>query len=138
MTHQTPSYVKKSSIIGGLLLLPFFLLIIAAGLDDNMRNPTIWNYHVLLIFFVALPILALFLTITALVSWLVERKQHEHENWFRALFDLRRNWPLLSVIVVGLGIIGLVFGHDSVHCATGNPIRELHNPSQTWHCIQQR
>lgn len=137
MTHETPNYVKYSSLIGGVMLLPFFLLVAAQAIDKNIQHGSLWHYHVLFTFFVILPTLAFILAATAFISWMVERHSHEHKGWLQELFDLRRNWPLLAVAVIGFGIIALVFGHDSVQCVTGNPIRELRNFHKTTQCIQQ-
>ena len=138
MTNDTPAYVKKSSLTGAVLLLPFFALVAAHSVDGNLQHSFLWQFPSLFIFFVILPSLAFLLTAVALVSWLNERTKKEHRNWLSELLDLRRNWHLLTVLIIGLGIVGLVYGHDSVHCVTGNPVRELRNPSQTLHCIEQR
>lgn len=137
MTERTPKYVKNSAIIGAALLVPFFVLVIAHSLDNNLQGSVFWHYHVLFTFFVLLPAIAFLLASVAFISWLVERHQTEKQSWFKELLDIRRNWYLLAVLIVGLGIVGLVYGHDSVHCVTGNPVRELHNPNQTLTCIEQ-
>lgn len=138
MTHDTPNYVKISALIGAILLIPFFALVIAHSLDANMQYSVFWHFRVIFTFFVLLPSVAFLLTLIALTSWLIERHRQEKKSWTSGLLDIRRNWYLLIVLIVGLGIVGMVFFHDSVHCVTGNPIRELHNPSQTWACIEQR
>ena len=138
MTYETPKYVKKSAAIGTVMVAPFFLIIAATSLDSQVRQSFLWHFPVLFTFFVILPILAFLLATVALASWLVERRQQEHKSWLRELLDLRRNWHLLTVLAVGLGIVGLVYGHDSVHCVTGNPVREARNLHQTWRCIEQR
>ena len=138
MTAQTPKYVKNSGIAGAALLVPFFVLVIAHALDSQMQNSVFWHFHVLFTFFVLLPAIAFLLATVALISWLVERRKAEKRSWFKELLDLRRNWFLLAVLILGLGIVSLVYGHDSVHCVTGNPVRELHNPHQTLTCIEQR
>jgi hypothetical protein len=138
MTKQTPTYVKNSALLGAAMLLPFFLILAATSIDNNLRSGVLWHYHVLFTFFVLLPALAFLLAAVALVSWLVERHHEEHKSWFSGLIDLRRNWHLFAVLIIGLGIVGMVYGHDSVHCVTGNPIREARNSHQTWRCIEQR
>jgi hypothetical protein len=138
MTHDTPQYVKNSALTSAALLVPFFVLVIAHSLDSGMQHSVWWHYHVLFTFFVLLPSLAFLLSLVAFISWLVERHKQEKQSWLKAVLDIRRNWYLLVVLIVGLGIVGMVYGHDSVHCVTGNPFRELHNPSQTLSCIEQR
>jgi len=138
MIHETPKYVKNSAIAGAAMLAPFFLIVSAASIDKNLRHSFLWHYPTLFTFFVILPTLAFLVAAIAFVCWLIERHQQENKSWLSGLFDFQHNWHLLSILVVGLGIVALVFGHDSVHCITGNPIREMHNPHQTWQCIQQR
>lgn len=138
MTNDTPKYVKNSALFGAILLLPFFVLVIAHSLDSGLQNSVYWHFRVLFTFFVLLPLIAFLLTSVALISWLVERHKQEKKSWFVELLDIRRNWYLVTVLIIGLGIVGMVYGHDSVHCVTGNPFRELHNPSQTLSCIEQR
>jgi len=138
MINETPKYVKNSALAGAAMLAPFFLLVTAASLDKNLRHSFLWSFPVLFIFFVVLPVLAFLLAATAFTGWLIERRKQDHKSWASELFDLHRNWHLLSVLIVGLGIVGLVYGHDSVHCITGNPVREARNWHQTWQCIQQR
>jgi hypothetical protein len=138
MTHGTPKYVKNSVFVGAALLIPFFILVVAHSLDSRMQYSVWWHFHVLFTFFVLLPSIAFLLSLVALISWLVERHKQEKKSWLTELLDIRRNWHLMAVLVIGLGIVGLVYGHDSTHCVTGNPFRELHNPSQTLTCIEQR
>jgi hypothetical protein len=75
--------------------------------------------------------LAVLVCLTAFIVW--TRQCH---NLWHSLIDFRHNWPMLLVGFVGLFIVALVLGHDSVHCVTGNPIREVHNWHQTWRCVQ--
>ena len=138
MTHDTPKYVKTSSLIGAALLVPFFVLITAHSIDSALQYSVLWHYHVLFTFFAIFPATAFLLTIIAFISWIVERHEKEKKSWLRELLDIRRNWPLLAVAILGIGIVGLVFGHDSVHCVTGNPVREIRNTQQTLQCIEQR
>jgi hypothetical protein len=138
MGGDTPKYVKNSALLGAILLLPFFVLVTAHSLDSGLQNSVYWHFRVLFTFFVALPAIAFLLTTVALVFWLTERRKQDKKSLVAELFDLRRNWYLLTVLIIGLGIVGMVYGHDSVHCITGNPYRELHNPSQTLSCIEQR
>lgn len=133
-----PSYVKNSALIGVALLLPFFSLVAAHTLDARMQHSIFWHYHILFTFFVLMPSAAFLLTATALISWLIERHKQEKKSWSLELFDLRRNWYLLTILFIGIGIVGMVYGHDSVHCITGKPISEVRNTHQTLACIVQR
>lgn len=138
MAHETPGYVKHNSMLGALLLVPFVLALLANGSDKVLHNNTLyhswlWSLPVLTIWVLVLPSLAALLSLTTFTVWAKQRP-----NFWRSLIDFRHNWPMLLVGLAGLFIVAFVFGHDSVHCITGNPIREVHNPHQTWQCIQQR
>jgi hypothetical protein len=85
-----------------------------------------------------LPVVAALLMAMSLVVFVNQQAAREHTGRLPQLLNIRNSWPILGVGLVALGIVGLVFFHDSARCITGNPIRELHNPSQTWQCILQR
>lgn len=138
MTNDTPKYVKNSALVGAILLIPFCVLVFAHSLDSGVQNSVFWHFPMLFTFFVLLPSIAFLLATVAFISWLVERRKQEKKSWVAELLDLRRNWYLLTVLVIGLGIVGMVYFHDSVRCVAGNPVREARNLSQTWSCIEQR
>lgn len=143
MAHEMPDYVKRNALVSAVLLLPFLLALLANGFDKvingrNLYHSWLWHMPVLSIWVLWLPLLAAVIAVTSLITLLLQRRAAEHNSWFKQLLAVRYTWPLLSVALVGIGIIGMVFFHDSVHCVTGNPIRELHNPHQTWQCIEQR
>lgn len=138
MTSETPNYVKRNALAGAMLLVPFVLVLLANATDKVLHNHTLynswlWSQTVLTIWVLVLPALALLLSFVTFVVWTKQRNDFWH-----SLIDIRHNWPMLLVGLAGLFIVALVFGHDSVHCITGNPIREMHNWHDTWQCIQQR
>ena len=142
MTHQMPHYVKRNAVVSAALLVPFALALIANGLDTLLRNHTLyhswlWQMPILTIWVLWLPILAALLALVSLLIFFRERSQQERYS-FKQLFDIHHTWPLLAPALAALFIIAMVFGHDSVHCVTGNPVHEIHNWHQTWQCIQQR
>lgn len=142
MAHETPIYVKRNALIGASLLVPFFLALIANGLDKAISNRTLynswlWHMPVLAVWVLWMPAAAAIIALASLLAFLHQRAGAEHTRWYARLFSLRHNWPILLVTMLSLGILGMVFFHDSVHCVTGNPVRELHNPHQTWQCIQR-
>lgn len=135
--QETPSYVKRNALIAALLLVPFFVIVVANDLTAHgLYRTWLWHDHVLFAWIVALPALALGISLVTFIGWLVQNRRKQ--SFWRNVLDVRHSWPLLVVGVIGLGIIGLVLFHDSVHCLTGNPIREVRNPRATWHCIEQR
>ena len=140
MAHDMPRYVKRNSLLGACLLVPFFILVAAhAANSQSLQASIFWHTHVLFVWLILLPVLAGLITSSSFAYWLQERhRQSPPSSLWRELFDLRRNWPMLIVLAAALGILAIVFGHDSVHCLTGNPIAETQNYHQTWRCIQQR
>lgn len=137
--RQMPTYMKRSSLIGGLLLSPFFALVIINSLtSQRLYDSIFWNTAVLFIWLIILPGLAVALNAAAFLRWAAERRAHNKTRLWRSLIDIRHNWPVLAVAVLAFGIIALALGHDSVHCVVGNPITEAQKWDSTWHCIEQR
>ena len=140
MANETPTYIKRTNLIGAILLMPFFILLVLNSTIGPLRMQRTWAWGpwVLAVGLIMMPAIALALELGALLCWALARRRQEHISVWRGLFDIRRNWPLLGIAALGFGIILLVFGHDSVHCVAGNPVRELRNWHTTWQCIQQR
>ena len=131
MATDTPLFMKRSALVGTGLLLPFFVLLTLNGLMHNrLQHSWVWNSWFLFLWIIFLPICAVTVNVLALHRKDRLRSVLRPSAW-------RSNWPALIVLLLGLGILALVFFHDSVHCVAGNPIRELHNPHQTWQCIQR-
>jgi MFS family permease len=137
MTQETPNYVKLVTTVGSALVLPFFVIVIAASINHNLHTSFLWHPNVLLTWLVILPGIAFLLAMFVLFGWLQQRKKSNHKSLFKELFDLRRNWLLLAVIVLSFGIVTLAFGHDTGHCINGNPLREVRNAQGVWSCIQK-
>lgn len=136
MREETPSYVKRNAAIGGLLLAPFFISV----LSGILQNQLFMSSHSWIVFFtvviIGLPALAFVLNALTYLKWSVERSHQAKTSFWQNLLDLHHNWLMLITAGLGLFIVALVFGHDSVHCLTGNPYSKLHNWYQTWQCIQ--
>lgn len=138
MANQMPNYIKRNSLLGAWLVAPFFVfLVVNAVFQDRVQNTFLWHNNILFMWLIFLPALAVLFNLISLIRWLNDRHHTSKKSLWRTLFDFKNNWPALAVILVGLGILALVIGHDSVHCVTGNPVRELHNANQTWQCISQ-
>lgn len=143
MRTDMPLFVKRNALICVLLLLPFFTALIANGLDKLFNDHTLysswlWATPALAIWVLWLPLVAACLGLLSLGLLIAQRARTNHTSWWRQLWSFHTNWPLLAASLVSLGILGIALFHDSVHCVTGNPVREARNTSQTWHCIQQR
>lgn len=143
MAHESPKYVWRNGLIGGAMLLPFFVAVTANSVAELVNHHTLysswlWSMPVLGIWIVWLPLAAAILCLTSLLAFMPHQMKAKHAGSLKALLDIRYNWPLTLVTIVSFFILGLAFFHDSVHCITGNPVREIHNPSATLHCIEQR
>ena len=142
MLHETPSYVKRNALLGGLLLVPFMTALVANSLDKLLYNHSLysswlWHAPILAIWVLWLPLGAVLIASFSLAVFLLRRVQSSPHSRFKILFDIRQDWPLIMVAAGALLILAILFGHDSAHCIAGNPIREIRNPQQTWRCIQQ-
>jgi hypothetical protein len=131
-TRETPAFVRRNSVISTILLAPFFVIAITNDIDAHrLYNTWLWSAGVLFTWIVLLPVLGMALSATTLFFWLRTNKR----SWRQSLLDLAHNWMILLPIVLGLGILFLVFFHDSVHCVAGSPVRELRGAHATLHCI---
>lgn len=140
MVHDTPPYIKRNGLIAAILLLPFTLALIANAATTLLLHHTLyssWLWQMPLLGFWVLwsPSIATVLALATLCVFLVKRQQYPLTTW-RVI--VRQSWTLIIVAGVGLFIVATVFGHDSVHCVVGNPVRELQQWHQTWRCIEQR
>lgn len=132
----TPRFVRRSAIASALMFLPFFVIVIvndatAHGLYDTW----LWSLDVFWAWIVILPAMGLLLSATTLVLWLMQNRRQR--TWLQGLSDVRSNWLMSLPLVVGLGILLLVFFHDSVHCVIGNPLAEARHLRATLRCIEQ-
>jgi len=135
---STPPYLTRTARAGAGLVAPFFLLVLANALSGQaLRHSVIWRPNVLPLWLVVLPALAVGLNLFVWLRWLRQQRRESAGSSWQHIADIRRSWPALAVMLVGLAIIAFVYGHDSVHCLTGNPLRELHNPHQTMQCIER-
>lgn len=142
MVNETPRYIKRNALIAGSLLVPFFGALIANALSKLIGGQTLysswlWQTPVLAIWVLWLPALASLIAAITAIVYMWRHSQVKHAYSLKMLLDIRQDWPLLLVAVASISILAIVFGHDSAHCVTGNPVREAQQWHQTWQCIQQ-
>ncbi|HEX3568707.1 MAG TPA: hypothetical protein VHT70_03475 [Candidatus Saccharimonadales bacterium] len=138
LTQETPLFVRRNTLVSASMFLPFFVIVAINDLTAHgLYHTWLWRVGPLFTWIVLLPAIGMIISTITLVAWL-RRMRVAHRSWWRSLIDIRHSWPMLAFVLLGLGILCLVFFHDSVHCVAGNPVRELHNPHATLHCIQQR
>lgn len=139
MTNTMPVYIKRNALLGAWFVAPFFVFVILNALmHDRLRDSWVWHTQALFIWLILLPGLAAIFNLAALLRWTNTRRRETKNSAWKTLTDFRLNWPALGMALLGLAILVFVFGHDSIGCVNGNPFRELHNPHQTWQCIQQK
>lgn len=134
--NETPRFVRRNALVSLVLFAPFVAIVIVNDATAHgLYHTWLWSVGVLLTWIIVLPALGFLLSISTLFVWLA--KNHKR-GILKNLSDVRHNWPMTAAVLFGLGLLTLVFFHDSVHCVTGNPVRELRNFHDTWRCIQQR
>jgi hypothetical protein len=134
----TPNYLKHSARTGAWLVAPFFLLVALNSLSGRaLRHTVLWHSNVLFMWLILLPSIAVLLNLAAWLRWVQQSRRETHVGTWRVITDIRRSWPALAIVIIGLSIITFVYGHDSAHCLTGNPLSELRNAHQTLQCLQR-
>lgn len=134
----TPAYLKHYARTGAWMVAPFFLLVLLNGLNGHtLRHTILWQTNVLFTWLVLLPVIAALLNLAAWLRWIHYSRHHNKLSAWQAITDVRRSWPALMVVFISLSIIAFVYGHDSAHCLTDNPIRAFRNTHQTIQCIER-
>jgi hypothetical protein len=133
---DTPSYIKTSSIVSGLLLLPFFTALIANGLDKvinshSLNGSWVWKMPLLGIWVLYLPLTAFVLAVGSYLFYLTKYKQ---TKWFKRILDIRRLWPVILPAFFAFGILFVIAFHDSGQCFVHTPAYLVGHTSQTWKC----
>jgi hypothetical protein len=137
MAQDMPRYVKRNSLVAALFLLPFFsILTINSLVPERLYHSRLWQANILFAWIVAMPAAALVLSGVTFLVWLFQQSRKKQGNWLKSIFDFRHNWPMLAAVIVGAGILGLVFFHDSTRCVAGNPFREAQEWHETIRCLR--
>ena len=138
MAKEVPNYMKESSILGFALLTPFFIILLVNGLTAHgLYHTWLWHVSVLGIWLLVMPATAVAIAILTLFRWLIERHRLEKVSYWTSLKDIKHSWPLVIILLIGLFIIAVVFGHDSVHCVNPYQNKFWHDFHGTWRCIQR-
>ena len=141
MMHDMPRFVKRNAIAAGLMLIPFTFAVIMNTFDQALYHQTLyqswgWSMPVLMVWALWLPALAVVLSGISLVYYIVQRTRDTKQTVRRVVLQAQYFWPLLAAFCASLFLLAMLFGHDSVHCVTGNPIHELYRWRETLLCIQ--
>jgi hypothetical protein len=114
---QAPNYARQGTILGAVLLLPFFIVIILNGIHPFAASWRGIGYFSVFV----LPTIALLLGAAILGRLLIT-----HDLWIRlkSIGQLQKNWMLFAVPFLAFMVVLFAFGHDSAHClATIHPTK---------------
>jgi hypothetical protein len=138
MQKEMPPYIKRSALMSGVLLLPFFSAITAEGISELVRSKDLygswaWRAPVIELWVLILPAIALAISGVAYLNWLLHRPRKT--SLIKRIADWRHNWPVLLAGTAAFFVLVILAGHDSVHCFQQNPLKTIRNPGATWSCI---
>jgi len=119
--NETPNYIKRNGLIAGILLLPFFIALIANSLDKVINNHTLyhswlWNFPTIGFWVLWLPEIALLLTIISIVIYLINGNGKKQSSWWKRALDLKHSWPVVIPAFLAFGILFILAFHDSTQC----------------------
>jgi hypothetical protein len=140
MHTDTPTYVKRNGIIAGLMLVPFFVALLANGVDKVINNHTLysswlWRTPIIGLWVFFLPLMALLLAGTSYLKYLFGN--YTNRSFSKRIIDVFHSWPIIISGLVALSIIFVVFFHDTVQCWVQTPNHLVLHLSQTWQCSEQ-
>jgi hypothetical protein len=139
LMKDTPTYLKVTSLISGLMLLPFLAALISNGLDRVLYNHTLygsWLWHApfLRLWVLILPETAFILAAAGFLTFVLKRSQQKSDSWRRRLLGLSRTWPVLLPGVAAFGVLFILAFHDSAQCWVKNPVSIATHLPQAWQC----
>ena len=141
--NDTPQYLRLTGLISGLLLIPFLAALTANAFDQAVNHQTlyhswVWSLPVLRLWVLILPMIAVALSAVAFLVYLYRETQARKVSLLAALFNLRKNWPVALAGAAALGILFILFFHDSVHCFVQNPAHLVTHWHAAWVCARNR
>lgn len=139
MHHDMPHYVKRNSLLSGLLLLPFFVAIAANSIDSlvhnaHLYNSWLWRSPAIVLWVFYLPAMAFIISLVT-YSLFVFKDAPKNKAWFKRALDLMHSWPVLIVGIIALSILTFAEFHDSSQCIVQSPVHAVTHASQTLNCI---
>jgi hypothetical protein len=140
--NETPNYVKYIGVLAGLFVLPFFLALVANGLDKVIYNHSLngswlWRMPTIGLWVLWLPALALSLTFVSYVMYMLESMGKRKRSGLFGLLDVIHAWPVVIPGIIALGILFMLAFHDSTHCWLQNPVYFITRFHQTVQCTQR-
>jgi hypothetical protein len=139
--NSTAPYVKRSGLSASLLLLPAIVIVTINQLDvlfrrEDLYGTWLWRSPVLRLWIVWLPTLAAVISVMSLLIYVVSyRKSNKVSSAWKRISGVKNYWQLIVPAVLSLGLISIVFFHDSAHCLFHTPAHTLSGTNQTWQCL---
>ncbi|HEX7368312.1 MAG TPA: hypothetical protein VF261_01495 [Candidatus Saccharimonadales bacterium] len=141
VSRETPGYVRQSGLLAMFLLLPFFAAVVANEMAVLLMGHTLygswlWSTPVLMAWVLVLPAIACAVAAAGFVRYVLPGRGRA-ASFLRRIGDIKRTWPVVVVGLCALGIICMLFFHDSVHCWVQNPVHFAAHIHETWQCTTQ-
>ena len=142
MKNETPSYVKRNSLIGTAMLLPFIAAILANSIDKIINNHTLynswaWRLPFLRLWVLWLPEAAFILMAGTYIYFVVKRRENDHVNLIKRVADISHSWPIIVPGILAFGILFIIAFHDSAQCWIHRPSYITSHVSQELSCTNQ-
>lgn len=133
------NYLKRNGLVATALMAPFVAAIVASNINtiiygNNLQSSWLWATPTILLWAIILPALAFIICLASYIYYAKSAKG----SLSKRLLSIGKTWPIIAAGIIGLGIVMFVFFHDSASCLQQDPIRTIHNPSQTYQCIKNR
>jgi hypothetical protein len=139
MLKESPMYIKRNSLIAGVLLIPFIVALLANGLDRLINNHTLynswlWKSSVVGFWAMWLPLLAFLIALVSYLRFVSKETKNKHTTWFRRLMNFKSSWPIFIPLIMALGILSVAMFHDDVQCWVRTPNYLVSHVDQSWRC----
>lgn len=139
MWNETPHYIKRNSLIGMVMLLPFMAALIANSLDKIINNHTLyaswlWKLPILRFWVLWLPEASFAFVAGTYIYFLAERNKSQQTNLIKRIGDIKRSWPIVVPGILAFGILFILAFHDSGQCWVHSPTYVTSHLSQEWQC----
>lgn len=135
--HTMPHFVKRNSIISGIMLMPFFLAVTVNFIynvvtQGNLYSSFLWQGLMLRIWVLYLPLIALLIAVLSYAVYLFSNLVNG--SFISKLTDVIHSWPLLITGVLAFAIPFVLIFHDRGRCWLRNPVPINPYFIHSWRC----
>jgi hypothetical protein len=139
MWNETPHYIKRNSLIGMVMLLPFMASLVANSLDKVINNHTLYNSWLWKLPFSRLWVLwlpesAFLLMLGTYIYFLIKENKTGRSGFIKRIFNIKHSWPIIVPGILAFGVLFILAFHDSVQCWVHSPSYATSHLSQEWSC----